>query len=451
MQGEEAVTLEAGLVTLAMTFRTVAEESASLPERAITSPRLLTIWRAIQHVLSEGGEPSLVTVQARLAETGELPSVGGLSYLAGLAADCPYTLSQAQEIREELLRRHVIREVRRVGTMLLSAGMDEAHSAAEVLEEADRILSVARDTGHVDVERIGGPMEDRYLQYGTGAEERSPVTFGVEPVDKLFRGFRPGNLVVLGGRTSMGKSHVLLHVARRCGIWHKRPVLFVSLEMSRAEVLDRIFGAEAGVDTKLLEAPDVWLDKEQSARAVEALSRIKSSPMYVTERHRTIAEVRGAAGRVRSREGDLGLVVIDYLELLEDATDSESEVERLGELTRRLRSLAIHLDVPVLVAHQLSRAPDSRQNKAPQLSDLRQSGHIENAADAVLLLYRPGYYDWRRDQSELWVCVAKQRMGEVGTAVVRIDLPTGRITAYERGAEPPPERTVRQRAEEAVW
>lgn len=414
-----------------------------------------TIFRAML-ALSDRGEPvDYTTMQDELAKAGKLDAIGGVAYLIGLANET-VTAAHAQRYADKVRERSAARRLIRVGTEIVARGFDPMLTAEDMLNEADTAIQSARtSTGSAEVEKAGDIATRQMLHVWSMGEDATPASgFGLR-IDQhlrngkrtggVFRGFRPGDLTIIGGRTSMGKTAVVLHVARQCAVEMQRPVLIATLEMLEEDVIDRLFSSLSGIPADLLASREAWASADMGLLKY-ATETIDHAPIYVTQKHRTTTQIKAAALAVQRKAG-LGLVIVDYMELIQDAIAGEKR-DQLGKIVQRLRSMALEMHVPVVAVHQLNRAPDARQDKRPFLSDLRDSGHLENAADAVILLYRPGYYDVEADQSELEIIVAKQRKGDVGMTRVRLNRECGTLADYET-SEPPPDRTTgRRRAEE---
>lgn len=434
LSAEEVTVLQRGVVALAMLSPEAASEAAQrLPVDAVSHERLKPVWSAIRELVSEGETVDLLTVQSRLANTGSLDRAGGISALTDLVANVPYLSQEAPRVVQELLRRYELHKVRSVGYTLANL---EGSSPDEILGAAESALDQVRTVfggGAGQSTPVSTIVDDAMLNvWGQGAV--NGYTFGVRELDKSFRGLRPGELTVVAARTSMGKTFVALHMARRVAVDYEQPVLIATLEMSRAKVVARMFGSLAMMDHSKLEYPEEW-SRVPHERTDEALQALRNAPLWITDKHRTTAQIRAEAGRIKAKnDGRLGLVVVDYLELLQDEMLSEKR-DHLGLMVTRLRNMAIDLECPVVLVHQLNRGPDGRRIKKPQLSDLRDSGHVENAADIVLLLYRPGYYDARKPQGEMEVYMAKQRDSDVGMAKVHLERKYGLITDLEHDTE----------------
>jgi replicative DNA helicase len=251
--------------------------------------------------------------------------------------------------------------------------------------------------------------------YEAGAEITG-VPAGFKELDLLTSGFQPGNLVILAARPSMGKSGLGLCMATNLGVRHQTPVALFTLEMSKSEVTQRMMCSEAKVESQRLRtgrlAPDDW------PRLTAACDRLMKAPIYVDDAGATsIMELRSKARRLKSREPGLGLIIVDYLQLMASDRNAESRVQEVSQISRALKVLARELEVPILAMSQLSRAVEQRHDKRPILSDLRDSGSIEQDADLVMFIYRDEYYlgEESDQQGIAEVILAKHRNGPTGT------------------------------------
>ncbi len=262
-------------------------------------------------------------------------------------------------------------------------------------------------------ELVRQSFEQITKMYESGGEMTGTAT-GFRDVDHMTSGLQPGNLVVVAGRPSMGKSAFALGVAANLGLHHGIPVAVFTLEMSKLEVAQRFMCAEARVELQRLRTGR--LTNDDWPRLVKACDSLTKAPIYVDDtRMTTMLEIRSKARRLKAREPNLGLIVVDYLQLLGGGS-IEHRVQEVSQISRSLKMIAGDLDVPVVALSQLSRAVESRTDKRPLLSDLRESGSIEQDADLVMFLYRDEYYNEQsEDQGLAEVILAKHRNGPVGT------------------------------------
>ena len=238
------------------------------------------------------------------------------------------------------------------------------------------------------------------------------IPCGFRDLDRLTSGFQPGNLVILAARPSMGKSALALCIAANLGVRSQTPVALFTLEMSKAEVTQRLMCSEAKVESDRVRSGK--LAQEDWPRLTAACDKLMKSPIYVDDTGSiTMMELRSKARRLKSREPGLGLIVVDYLQLMTSGSSAENRVQEVSQISRNLKVLARDLDVPILALSQLSRAVEQRHDKRPILSDLRESGSIEQDADLVLFVYRDEYYNGEEsDQQGLAeLILAKHRNG----------------------------------------
>jgi replicative DNA helicase len=238
---------------------------------------------------------------------------------------------------------------------------------------------------------------------------------GFRDVDQMTSGLQPGNLVVVAGRPSMGKSAFALGMASNLALQHGIPVAVFTLEMSKLEVAQRLMCSEARVELQRLRTGR--LTTEDWSRLVKSCDALSKAPIYVDDtRLTTMLEIRSKARRLKATEPNLGLVIVDYLQLMSSGSNAENRVQEVSQISRSLKVIAGDLEVPVVALSQLSRAVEARTDKRPLLSDLRESGSIEQDADLVMFLYRDDYYNEdSEDQGLAEVILAKHRNGPIGT------------------------------------
>src|SRR5437868_12411856 len=303
------------------------------------------------------------------------------------------------------------------GSEISRLGWERPGEAGDLVDKAEQVvfdLSQARVTGeftHID-ELLKEGFERITALYEAGADITG-VPSGFRDLDRLTSGFQPGNLIIAAARPSMGKSALGLCMAANVGVRHNIPVGLFTLEMSKAEVTQRLMCSEAKVESQRLRngklAPDDW------PRLTSACDKLAKAPIYVDDTGLlNMMEIRSKARRLKARHPNLGLIIVDYLQLLTPSNrrDSDGRVQEVSEMSRSLKILARGLEVPIVALSQLSRAVEQRTDKRPILSDLRESGSIEQDADLVAFIYRDEYYNDESDQQGLAeVIVAKHRNG----------------------------------------
>jgi replicative DNA helicase len=371
--------------------------------------------------LHAAGEPvDAITVVDRLELLGTLDAAGGRQRIHELAALVPATANAAHYAR--IVRENAtLRGLIRVGQEIQGLGWDRAGEASDLVEQAETlVLGVARARARADVPPAGPAARAFYVRLQELHEQGReivglPTGFGY--LDALTSGLQPGNLVIVAARPSMGKSALALSLLAQCVLRNELPAALFTLEMNTGEVIQRLAGMESGVDSQKLR--NGRLDREEWGRVAATVGRLENSPLFVDDAvAATVSEVRSRARRLKLRQPGLALVVVDYLQLMSGSVrrGDPNRVQEVSEISRALKNLAGELAVPVLAVSQLSRAPEGRHDKRPVLSDLRESGSIEQDADLVMFLYREEYYNPEDPEvaglAEL--NLAKQRNGPTG-------------------------------------
>jgi replicative DNA helicase len=372
------------------------------------------IYRAALSLYAKGEPVDAITLTDQLEERGELEDVGGRVRLHELAALVPATANAshyARIVRETSTLRGLIK----AGGEIARLGWERPGEAGDLVDQAEQVifdLSQQRVSGELD--HIDGLLKDSFERITSLYEAGADITgtpSGYRDMDRITSGFQPGNLIILAARPSMGKSAFALCMAANIAVRHNLPVGIFSLEMSKAEVTQRLMCSEAKVESQRLRsgklAPEDW------PRLTAACDKLAKADIYVDDTGSiNMMEIRSKARRLKSRHPNLGLLIIDYLQLMSSAGQAESRVQEVSQISRSLKVLARDLEVPIIALSQLSRAVEQRTDKRPILSDLRESGSIEQDADLVAFIYRDEYYNDESDQQGLAeVIVAKHRNG----------------------------------------
>ncbi len=376
------------------------------------------VYRAALELYQHGQPVDAITIADKLDERGELEQVGGKERVHELAALVPAT-SNARHYAKIVREMATLRGLTLVGEQIQRLGWDRPGETPELVDQAEQMvfdLAQHRIRGsfdHVEV-LVRESFEQITKMYESGGEMTGTPT-GFRDVDQMTSGLQPGNLVVVAGRPSMGKSAFALGVAANLAMQHGVPVAVFTLEMSKIEVAQRLMCSEGRVELQRLRTGR--LTPEDWPRLVKACDTLTKAPIYVDDtRLTTMLEIRAKARRLKAREPKLGLVVIDYLQLMSSGSNAENRVQEVSQISRSLKVIAGDLEVPVMALSQLSRAVEGRVDKRPLLSDLRESGSIEQDADLVMFLYRDEYYNEQsEDQGLAEVILAKHRNGPVGT------------------------------------
>jgi len=377
------------------------------------------IYRAALGLWSKGEPVDAITIADELDERGELEAAGGQSRIAELAALVPST-SNVEHYARIVKEMSTLRGLVRAGQEIARLGQERPGEVTDLVDRAEQIVfelgqqRVTSDFAHIEI--LLKESFERITQLYEAGAEITGVPSGYRELDLLTSGFQPGNLVILAARPSMGKSALGLCVASNLGVRHSIPVALFTLEMSKSEVTQRMMCSEAKVESQRLRsgrlAPDDW------PRLTAACDRLMKAPIYVDDTgSTTIMELRSKARRLKSREPSLGLIIVDYLQLMTSGASAENRVQEVSQISRALKVLARELDVPILAMSQLSRAVEQRHDKRPLLSDLRESGSLEQDSDLVFFVYRDEYYlgEESDQQGIAEVILAKHRNGPTGT------------------------------------
>ncbi|HZT14680.1 MAG TPA: replicative DNA helicase [Gaiellaceae bacterium] len=377
------------------------------------------IYRAILALYGRGEPVDAITVVDELDRLGRLDDVGGQDRVHELAALVP-AASNAAHYARIIHEMGTLRGLIRAGNDIARLGFDRPGEAVDLVDRAEQIvfeLSQQRVSG--EFTHIDDLLKESFERITLLMEAGSDLTgtpSGFRDLDRLTSGFQPGNLVIVAARPSMGKSALALCMAANVAVRHAKPVALFTLEMSKSEVTQRLMCAEGKVESQRLRtgklATDDW------PRLTAACSKLNKAPIYVDDTGSiTMMEIRSKLRRLKMKEPELGLVIVDYLQLMTSGTTVENRVQEVSQISRSLKVLARELDVPIVALSQLSRAVEQRHDKRPILSDLRESGSIEQDADLVLFVYRDEYYNPEDTESAgiAELILAKHRNGPTGT------------------------------------
>ena len=367
--------------------------------------------------LYEQGEPvDKLTVVEKLKQDGRLDAAGGAAAVEELAAAPPVVGNAKQYgkiVKETALVRNLL-----LTTYEIQARVNEHRgNPRDLLDHAERaILEVGSDDRRKDFQRIEDVLHTEIEKLQALSEAGKTVTgtpSGFADLDEITGGFQPGNLIILAARPSMGKSALAANFAENAAVRHDRPVVVFSLEMSESELAQRFIASQGSI-----KGNDLRRGKVSWPKVTSALKSLNKAPLWIDDSSDlSVLDIRAKARRLASQlDTDLGMVVVDYLQLMRGDTRQESVVEQIGEISKGLKTLARELKVPVVALSQLNRAVEQRHDKRPMLSDLRSSGQIEQDADLVMFIYREEYYEEDSEhQGEAELLIAKHRNGGLGT------------------------------------
>lgn len=396
-------------------------------EASFYSNQHKNIWSVLFELHSKNTPIDLLSVSARLKDKGLIDQSGGMTYLTELINVVPSS-ANAEHYAEIVEKKHIMRELLRAAEHITGLGYDEEAELHEVLEKAEKALyAVTNKTGSHKFVALKDTLHEAWERidhlHSTKDQIRGVPTGFVE-IDNKLAGFQKSDLIILAARPSMGKTSLALDIARKSAVDHKVPVAIFSLEMSSQQLVDRMLAAESQVDSwKIRTGHFEKLSAQQDFKSInEAIGRLSDAPIYIDDQPgNNILKMRSVARRLKNEKG-LGLIVVDYLQLMvpTQTRNTDNLVQQVTEISRSLKNLARELEVPVLALSQLSRAVEQRGGK-PRLSDLRDSGSIEQDADVVMFIHRESDQDQGGRKEEAEILIEKHRNGPTGIAKLFFD------------------------------
>ena len=375
------------------------------------------IFEAMLDLFTKQRPVDILSLSNALKEKRRFEEAGGSTFLTSLVNSVP-TASNAAYYAEIVRKKKILRDLISVSGEISQMGYQEGDDVGLLMDEAEhRILSIAQKSLIRGFEPVSNALEDAWnridkLHKGGGALRGVPT--GFKELDNKLSGFQKSDLVVLAARPSLGKTALAMDIARHVALNEKIPVGIFSLEMSREQLVDRLIAAEAHVDLWHLRTGRLS-SEDDFEKIRDSMGKLNSASLFIDDEVSTnILQMRAKARRLKMEKG-LGLVIVDYLQLMVPRTQSDSMVQQITEISRSLKGLARELEVPVLAISQLSRAVEARPNKKPQLSDLRESGAIEQDADVVMFIYREDKVKENSDRkNQADIIIAKHRNGPTG-------------------------------------
>jgi replicative DNA helicase len=383
------------------------------------------VWSALLELHTKGSPIDVLTLSARLKEKEQLEQSGGMAFLTELINTVPSS-TNANHYAEIVEKKHSMRELLRAAETISGLGYDEESEIHELLEKAEKALySVTNKTGSHKFIQLKDTLNEaweRLEHLHNTKDELRGVPSGFVEIDNKLSGFQKSDLIILAARPSMGKTSLALDIARKAAVNHRVPVAIFSLEMSSQQLVDRMLAAESQVDSWKIRTGHN-LSVEQDFKAIgDAISRLSDAPIYIDDQPgNNILKMRAVARRLKNEKG-LGLIVVDYLQLMlpTNTKNNDNLVQQVTEISRSLKNLARELDVPVIALSQLSRAVEQRGGK-PRLSDLRDSGSIEQDADVVMFIHREADQDQGGKKEEAEILIEKHRNGPTGSVKLFFD------------------------------
>ena len=401
------------------------------------------IWRHIARLIEAAKPADVVTVSESVEASEDKDKTGGPAYLGALAQNTPSALNirrYAELVRERAVQRRLAQVATGIAEEALNPGGKEV---GQLLDEAEsRIFQIAesgarRDQGLLEIKPVLAKVFERidHLYHRDNPSDVTGVPTGYTRIDQMTSGLQAGDLIVIAARPSMGKTALALNIAEHVAVDNGLPVAVFSMEMSSTQLAMRMLGSIARVDQHKMRTGK--LNDKEWGDLSDAMAKLHETPLFIDEGGAlTALEVRARARRLKRQYSKLGLIVIDYLQLMAASSQGENRATEISEISRSLKAMAKELDVPVVALSQLNRAVDQRPDRRPVMSDLRESGAIEQDADVILFIYREVVYkpDLPEDQRGLAeVIIGKQRNGPIGTIKLTF---LGQHTRFENYQDP---------------
>ncbi|HWU83851.1 MAG TPA: replicative DNA helicase [Rhodocyclaceae bacterium] len=384
------------------------------------------IFRHISRLIEVGRPADVLTVSESIVNADEVEQTGGMAYLAEIANNTP-SAANIRRYAEIVRERAVLRKLVTAGDEIAASALNPAgRDVKQILDEAEvKVLEIAeagaRSTaGFVAIQPLMAQVVEKIEElYGRDSSDITGTPTGFTDLDKMTSGLQPGDMIVVAGRPSMGKTAFALNIAEHVGVELKLPVAVFSLEMSGPQLAMRLLSSVGRIDqTKLRSAR---LTDDDWDKMTMALGKLHEANIHIDETGAINSnDLRARARRLHRQYGKLGLIVIDYLQLMTSARENENRATEISEISRSIKSLAKELQVPIIALSQLSRKVEERNDKRPLMSDLRESGAIEQDADIIIMMYRDEYYNKDKPDNKgmAEAIVGKHRNGPTGPVML---------------------------------
>lgn len=389
------------------------------------------LFQAMIDLNDDGEAIDVLTVNNRLEMNNQLDDVGGVAYIAELASSVP-TAANVGYYAKLVAEKAVLRRVIAAATNIITQAKEQDEPVADILESAERqIMEVAENrtqSGFKEISKVLTDSLDEIDKLSQQDEDITGLATGYKDFDHMTAGLQPDNLIILAARPAVGKTAFALNIAQNIGTSTDKTIALFSLEMSAESLVNRMLCAEGSISANHLR--NGQLDEQEWANLIVAVGALSKTSIYIDDTPGIkMSEIRAKSRRLAKEKGDLGLIVIDYLQLIE-GSNKESRQQEVSEISRQLKKLSKELSVPIIALSQLSRGVEQRQDKRPVLSDIRESGSIEQDADIVAFLYRDDYYERadgddddtdndgqpeNQDVGEVELIIEKNRAGARGT------------------------------------
>ena len=375
------------------------------------------IYRVVMDLFNENIPVDIVTVSDRLNQSDKLDGVGGITYLSTAATSVP-TTGNVEYYAKIIKEKAVLRRLIKASAAISELAYSEYDNIERVMEQSEQVVfDVSSEKESNDIVPIQDVLMTAYQDMVENSINKGSITgvpTGFNELNRRTGGFHGGELIIIAGRPGMGKSSFAVNIAEHAAINDKIPVAIFNLEMSKTMIVNRILCSQALVDSQKVRLGD--FDSEDWQQIGAVVDKVASAPLYVDDTASiTVSEIRAKCRRLKQTK-NLGMIIIDYLQLMQGSGKGDNRQQEISDISRSLKVLAKELDIPVIALSQLSRTSETRSDKRPMLSDLRESGAIEQDADIVMFLYRDEYYNKDTEKKNIAECIiAKHRSGETGT------------------------------------
>ncbi|MFH1607445.1 MAG: replicative DNA helicase [Nanoarchaeota archaeon] len=417
---------------------TLAEIMDILRPEAFYVDKHKTIFEAMMHLYEKREPIDLLTLSSKLKESVDLDRIGGMSYLTEIVNSVPSS-SNAEHYANIIQKKHTIRKLIEAGEHIANISYNEEHELEELLDKAEKKLYEVTSKNlsgvYIEIKDVLGEAWERLERIHKSKDELRGIPTGFKDLDNKLSGLQKSDLIILAARPSVGKTSLALDIVRNAAIRHNIPTVLFSLEMSKEQLIDRMLAGESRVDAWKLRTGKLTLDSEFD-KIRSSLDPLSKAPIFIDDQGtNNILKMRSVIRRL-IHEKNLGLVVIDYLQLMAPVhtKGSDNMVQQITEISHSLKQLAKEFNIPVLALSQLSRAVESRGGK-PRLSDLRDSGSIEQDADVVMFIHREQNDEGGGKKQETEILIEKHRNGPTGSIKLFFDGDKSSFLSIDHGAQ----------------
>ncbi|MDO4281498.1 MAG: replicative DNA helicase [Peptococcaceae bacterium] len=410
---------EAGVISAMFKDREAIQDVVEIiRESDFYKPENAILFKTIVELDESGQTVDLVTMTDKLRKENLLEKAGGIFYL-GQVANAPSSVYNVKQYAKIIQEKSTMRQLIKISDRIRNRCYEDAEPVESILDESERlVLDISKQRQRNDVTRVDEIVAtnlEMIEEASQHADEITGVPSGFIDLDHMTNGWQKSDLIILAARPAMGKTALCLNMAANAAVDYHLPVAIFSLEMSKEQLVQRMLASAARIDQKRLRTGQ--LNAEEWGAFLQKIGPLSSAPIYIDDTPAiTIRELRAKARRLQSREGNLGMILLDYLQLMGGSGNSENRQQEVSEISRSLKALARELQVPIIALSQLSRSVEATKDKRPQLSHLRESGSLEQDADIVLFIHREEYYNEDTDRRGIAdLIIAKHRNGPTGT------------------------------------